>query len=149
MEDLGNAGFINYYGTQRFGTSSVPTHAVGVALLTEHFDTAIELVMMVRVCACVASFVACSPCVRTAPRTTPKRCLHARSSAKPAMLRKHTRPSPRDAAWSASCCDTSHTTPRALLCIDLDPSFSLLVFFSLFSLSLLVMTSCQRVWQGL
>uniref|UniRef100_A0A0D3G9L1 TRUD domain-containing protein n=1 Tax=Oryza barthii TaxID=65489 RepID=A0A0D3G9L1_9ORYZ len=33
VEGLGKNGFINYYGLQRFGSGSVPTHLVGAALL--------------------------------------------------------------------------------------------------------------------
>jgi tRNA pseudouridine13 synthase len=33
MASLQQYGFINYFGVQRFGTSSVPTHSIGKALL--------------------------------------------------------------------------------------------------------------------
>ena len=42
-------GFINYFGTQRFGTSaSVPTSAIGKALLSSHFEEAIDLILRPR-----------------------------------------------------------------------------------------------------
>jgi tRNA pseudouridine13 synthase len=30
VESLAQNGFINYYGLQRFGTSSIPTHEIGL-----------------------------------------------------------------------------------------------------------------------
>ena len=41
-------GFINYFGMQRFGTQSVCTHAVGIAMLKEDWEAAVDLVLMPR-----------------------------------------------------------------------------------------------------
>eukprot|EP00878_Enallax_costatus_P019895 GHUV01021006.1.p1 GENE.GHUV01021006.1~~GHUV01021006.1.p1 ORF type:complete len:667 (+),score=201.67 GHUV01021006.1:67-2067(+) len=38
-------GFINYFGLQRFGTGSVPTHRVGAALLRGKWKEAVQLIM--------------------------------------------------------------------------------------------------------
>lgn len=38
-------GFINYFGLQRFGTGTIPTHHVGRALLRGEWDTAINLIL--------------------------------------------------------------------------------------------------------
>ena len=48
IDVLTRKGFINYYGMQRFGTSVVSTHTVGIALLRNDFKTAIELIMAPR-----------------------------------------------------------------------------------------------------
>ncbi|KAJ3292887.1 EF-hand domain-containing member C2, partial [Borealophlyctis nickersoniae] len=45
LESLRDKGFINYYGMQRFGTRSVPTHAVGLAMLQERYDKAVDLIL--------------------------------------------------------------------------------------------------------
>lgn len=37
--------FINYYGMQRFGTGSVPTHAIGLQLLKANWEAAVALIM--------------------------------------------------------------------------------------------------------
>ncbi|CAM8925068.1 unnamed protein product [Rhodiola kirilowii] len=39
-ESLGKRGFINYFGLQRFGSGSVPTHLIGAALLRGEWDAA-------------------------------------------------------------------------------------------------------------
>ncbi|KAJ8760743.1 hypothetical protein K2173_017872 [Erythroxylum novogranatense] len=41
-ESLGRNGFINYFGLQRFGSGSVPTHLIGAALLRGEWKTAIQ-----------------------------------------------------------------------------------------------------------
>ncbi|XP_059153682.1 pseudouridylate synthase 7 homolog [Physella acuta] len=41
-------GFINYFGMQRFGTTSVPTHKVGCALLHGDWEKAIDLILQPR-----------------------------------------------------------------------------------------------------
>ncbi|KIK68015.1 hypothetical protein GYMLUDRAFT_804143 [Collybiopsis luxurians FD-317 M1] len=41
-------GFINYYGMQRFGTASVPTHAIGLALLQSEWQKAAALILQPR-----------------------------------------------------------------------------------------------------
>ncbi|KQK05495.1 pseudouridylate synthase 7 homolog [Brachypodium distachyon] len=45
VDSLGKNGFINYYGLQRFGSSSVPTHLVGSALLRGEWKTAVKLIL--------------------------------------------------------------------------------------------------------
>ncbi|KAF9681701.1 hypothetical protein SADUNF_Sadunf05G0030000 [Salix dunnii] len=39
---LGRHGFINYFGLQRFGTGSVPTHLIGATLLRGEWKTALQ-----------------------------------------------------------------------------------------------------------
>ncbi|KAJ3774471.1 pseudouridine synthase [Lentinula raphanica] len=48
LSTVKNAGFINYYGMQRFGTASVPTHAIGLALLQSDWQKAASLIMQPR-----------------------------------------------------------------------------------------------------
>jgi len=48
LQTLHDTGFINFYGMQRFGNSSVPTHAVGLALLQSDWEGAARLVMAER-----------------------------------------------------------------------------------------------------
>ncbi|TFK29400.1 pseudouridine synthase [Coprinopsis marcescibilis] len=43
-----NKGFINYYGMQRFGTASVPTHSIGLALLKSDWNKAVSLILQKR-----------------------------------------------------------------------------------------------------
>lgn len=38
-------GFVNYFGLQRFGTKSIPTHDVGRAILTRDYALAVDLVL--------------------------------------------------------------------------------------------------------
>ncbi|OVA05407.1 Pseudouridine synthase [Macleaya cordata] len=40
---LGRNGFINYFGLQRFGSGSVPTHLIGAALLRGEWKTAVSM----------------------------------------------------------------------------------------------------------
>ncbi|XP_034707286.1 multisubstrate pseudouridine synthase 7 isoform X3 [Vitis riparia] len=42
---LGRLGFINYFGLQRFGSGSVPTHLIGAALLRGEWETAVSLIL--------------------------------------------------------------------------------------------------------
>ncbi|PIA45026.1 hypothetical protein AQUCO_01700525v1 [Aquilegia coerulea] len=42
-DSLGRNGFINYFGLQRFGSGSVPTHLIGAALLRGEWKTAVSL----------------------------------------------------------------------------------------------------------
>ncbi|XP_072952200.1 multisubstrate pseudouridine synthase 7 [Typha angustifolia] len=44
-DGLGRNGFINYYGLQRFGSGSVPTHLVGAALLRGEWKGAVGLIL--------------------------------------------------------------------------------------------------------
>ena len=41
-------GFLNYFGLQRFGSSSVMTHTVGVEILKENYAEAIDLILSPR-----------------------------------------------------------------------------------------------------
>lgn len=45
LENLKNVGFINYYGMQRFGTRSVSTHEVGIAMLNAKWEDAVNLIL--------------------------------------------------------------------------------------------------------
>lgn len=42
---LGKRGFINYFGLQRFGSGSVPTHNIGAALLRGEWKTAVSMIL--------------------------------------------------------------------------------------------------------
>lgn len=42
---LGKHGFINYFGLQRFGSSSVPTHLVGATLLRGDWKAAVSMIL--------------------------------------------------------------------------------------------------------
>ncbi|ONK74350.1 uncharacterized protein A4U43_C03F5330 [Asparagus officinalis] len=44
-EGLEKNGFINYYGLQRFGSGSVPTHLIGAALLRGEWKSAVDLIL--------------------------------------------------------------------------------------------------------
>lgn len=48
MKSLQKNGFINYYGLQRFSTSVIPTHSVGLALLKGNWKLAVSLIMRPR-----------------------------------------------------------------------------------------------------
>ncbi|KAG2171676.1 hypothetical protein INT43_008056 [Umbelopsis isabellina] len=48
LVSLKNKGFINYYGMQRFGTGSIPTHAVGRCVLNGDWKLAIDYILMPR-----------------------------------------------------------------------------------------------------
>ncbi|KAL1435854.1 hypothetical protein MTO96_010627 [Rhipicephalus appendiculatus] len=48
MQSLSENGFLNYYGTQRFGTTSVATHQIGRALLKGCYEEAVDLVLQPR-----------------------------------------------------------------------------------------------------
>jgi len=45
MEDLKNFGFINYYGLQRFGSTNIKTHAVGVEALRKNWKKVVEMIL--------------------------------------------------------------------------------------------------------
>ncbi|XP_044977215.1 pseudouridylate synthase 7 homolog isoform X3 [Hordeum vulgare subsp. vulgare] len=45
VDGLIKSGFINYYGLQRFGSASVPTHLVGAALLRGEWRSAVSLIL--------------------------------------------------------------------------------------------------------
>ncbi|CEP03890.1 unnamed protein product (mitochondrion) [Plasmodiophora brassicae] len=40
------AGFVNYFGLQRFGTGSASTHMIGMAIMQERFDLAVSLILV-------------------------------------------------------------------------------------------------------
>ncbi|KAF7805197.1 multisubstrate pseudouridine synthase 7 [Senna tora] len=42
---LGRHGFINYFGLQRFGSGSVPTHLIGAALLRGEWKLAVDMIL--------------------------------------------------------------------------------------------------------
>jgi tRNA pseudouridine13 synthase len=42
---LSSSGFINYYGLQRFGSGTAPTHRVGAALLRGEWEAALRLIV--------------------------------------------------------------------------------------------------------
>ncbi|KAF8517809.1 pseudouridine synthase [Gautieria morchelliformis] len=48
LNSLKENGFINYYGMQRFGTASIPTHSIGLALLRSDWTGAISLILRPR-----------------------------------------------------------------------------------------------------
>jgi len=45
IEMTRNNGFVNYYGMQRFGTRSIPTHEVGKAIIKEDWAGAVKLIL--------------------------------------------------------------------------------------------------------
>ncbi|KAG2212659.1 hypothetical protein INT47_000636 [Mucor saturninus] len=45
LVSLKNNGFLNYFGMQRFGTSSVLTHTVGCAIMKKDFERASDLIL--------------------------------------------------------------------------------------------------------
>ncbi|GJN33200.1 hypothetical protein PR202_gb21771 [Eleusine coracana subsp. coracana] len=49
VDSLNKNGFINYYGLQRFGSGSVPTHLVGASLLRGEWRHAVHLILGRRV----------------------------------------------------------------------------------------------------
>ncbi|KAF9451677.1 tRNA pseudouridine synthase D [Macrolepiota fuliginosa MF-IS2] len=48
MNTIKHKGFINYYGMQRFGTASVPTHSIGLALLLSQWQKAVDMILSKR-----------------------------------------------------------------------------------------------------
>ncbi|CAB4410147.1 unnamed protein product [Rhizophagus irregularis] len=48
IESLQSRGFVNYYGMQRFGSSSIPTFHIGRALLQNNWEEAVNLIMKPR-----------------------------------------------------------------------------------------------------
>jgi len=49
IESLKNIGFINYFGMQRFGTTSLPTYEVGKVILKKNWRKAVELILMEKI----------------------------------------------------------------------------------------------------
>ncbi|XP_065829927.1 pseudouridylate synthase 7 homolog [Oscarella lobularis] len=79
LASLQDKGFINYYGMQRFGTSSVPTYEVGKALLSSRWQDAIGLILtplrkdepdVAKVCSLWSDTGNASKCLKQMP----KRC---------------------------------------------------------------------------
>ncbi|KIJ99367.1 hypothetical protein K443DRAFT_133079 [Laccaria amethystina LaAM-08-1] len=48
LDTMKNKGFINYYGMQRFGTASIPTHSIGLALLKSEWQKAVSMILQKR-----------------------------------------------------------------------------------------------------
>lgn len=48
MSSIKAKGFINYYGMQRFGTSHIPTHSVGLTLLQQDWAGAVDMLLRPR-----------------------------------------------------------------------------------------------------
>ncbi|KAF7977463.1 hypothetical protein HWV62_3649 [Athelia sp. TMB] len=48
LESMKHKGFINYYGMQRFGTATIPTHSIGLALLKSDWHLAVDLILRKR-----------------------------------------------------------------------------------------------------
>lgn len=48
VRSLSENGFLNYYGTQRFGTTAVATHQIGRALFRGNYEEAVDLVLQPR-----------------------------------------------------------------------------------------------------
>ena len=48
MEYFSGKGFLNYFGTQRFGTTGVPTHVVGKKIISSDFAEVINLILKPR-----------------------------------------------------------------------------------------------------
>ncbi|XP_064605575.1 pseudouridylate synthase 7 homolog [Liolophura sinensis] len=48
LNSLAEMGFLNYYGMQRFGTTSVPTHHIGRALMCSRWQEAVEMILKPR-----------------------------------------------------------------------------------------------------
>jgi len=45
LNDLQKFGFINYFGLQRFGSSAISTHSIGIALLKSDYEKAAQLML--------------------------------------------------------------------------------------------------------
>ena len=48
VETFAKNGFINYFGLQRFGTTSVPSYRIGLALLKGNYSEAVDLILSPR-----------------------------------------------------------------------------------------------------
>ena len=48
MRSLSERGFINYFGTQRFGTQGIPTHSIGKELIMGRYSEAVDLILKPR-----------------------------------------------------------------------------------------------------
>lgn len=47
-DNISKNGFINYFGLQRFGSSSITTHQVGIEILKENYEGAVDLLLCPR-----------------------------------------------------------------------------------------------------
>ncbi|CAG5084099.1 Oidioi.mRNA.OKI2018_I69.PAR.g10546.t1.cds [Oikopleura dioica] len=47
-KSLNEKGFVNYYGLQRFGTSAIATHEIGIEILKENYAGAVDLLLKPR-----------------------------------------------------------------------------------------------------
>lgn len=48
LESLRDNGFLNYFGMQRFGTSTVLTHTIGCAIMKKRYEEASDLILYPR-----------------------------------------------------------------------------------------------------
>ncbi|KAJ2850711.1 multisubstrate pseudouridine synthase 7 [Coemansia brasiliensis] len=48
LEGIRNIGFINYFGMQRFGTQSISSHTIGIAVLKADWQVAVDLILSPR-----------------------------------------------------------------------------------------------------
>lgn len=48
LESLRDNGFLNYFGMQRFGTSTVLTHTIGCAIMKREYEEASNLILYPR-----------------------------------------------------------------------------------------------------
>ena len=48
LESFSQFGFINYFGTQRFGTTGVPTHHIGREIICSNYSAVIDLILKPR-----------------------------------------------------------------------------------------------------
>ena len=47
VKNMKETGFVNYYGLQRFGTTSIPTHSIGIEILKTDYKQAVDLILKV------------------------------------------------------------------------------------------------------
>lgn len=45
LQSLRDNGYLNYFGMQRFGTSTVMTHTIGCAIMKKDFELASDLIL--------------------------------------------------------------------------------------------------------
>ncbi|EGC35975.1 hypothetical protein DICPUDRAFT_32540 [Dictyostelium purpureum] len=45
VESFKKTGFINYFGLQRFGTGSIPTYEIGIAMIQNNWKKAVDLIL--------------------------------------------------------------------------------------------------------
>lgn len=48
LESLRDNGFLNYFGMQRFGTSSIMTHTIGREIMKKNFEEASNMILYPR-----------------------------------------------------------------------------------------------------